>query len=343
MQEGGVVLTKYTISDVAEMLGVSRATVSRAMNNSPGVSAELRNRIITFINEIGYRPNSLARGLSKGHSSIVGLILGDVRNPFYADLAFYIQKILNNNGYMVMVFNSEYDSKKEIEFIQHAVHSNFAGLFLITAQTDGIKDSLEKLDIPLVLVNRIIDSFEANSVLLDNFKAGYIATMHLIELGHPRIAFIEGQSTSSTARQRFDGYRQALKNYNIQFDENYVLNSDLKLETGYELAKQYISKLDGAPKAVVIVNDMTAIGFMEYCRMVNIRVPEDISIVSFDNISISSLYDIQLTTVSQHVFEMSEQAVRLMLKLLINPNAKAERIILDPTLVVRNTTAKYNK
>ncbi|MDD3137928.1 MAG: LacI family DNA-binding transcriptional regulator [Lachnospiraceae bacterium] len=333
---------KYTISDVAEMMGVSRSTISKAINNSPGVGDELRKKVLDFVAEIGYQPNTIARSLSKGSLNIIALILGDVRNPFYSDLAFYIQKTLNNNGYMVMVFNSEYDIKKEIEFIELTVQFNFAGLILLTAQTDEIEKVLKKLDIPIVLVNRILESYDGNSVLLDNFKAGYIATMHLIELGHPKIAFIVGQSTSSASEQRYNGYRQALETYKLPFDEKNVFKSDLKLETGYELAKHYIADIENRPSAIVIVNDMTSLGFMEYCRESNIKIPEMLSIVSFDNIAFSSLYDIQLTTVSQHVCEMSEQAARLMLKQLKQPDAKSERIILDPTLIVRNTTSKYN-
>lgn len=121
-----------------------------------------------------------------------------------------------------------------------------------------------------------------------------------------------------------------------------MLKSDLKLETGYELAKYYFSDFANRPSAIVIVNDLTALGFMEYCRESKVKIPEQISIVSFDNIAFSSLYDIQLTTVSQHVCEMSEQAARLMLKQLKQPGLKPERIILDPTLIIRNTTANYN-
>ena len=119
---------KYTISDVAQMLGVSRSTISRAMNNSPGVGEELRKKVLDFVEEIGYQPNTIARSLSKGRQSIIALIVSDIRNPFYADLTFYIQKILHNNGYMLMVLNSEYDIRREKEFIHMAIQFNFSGV-----------------------------------------------------------------------------------------------------------------------------------------------------------------------------------------------------------------------
>ena len=312
---------KYTISDVAQMLGVSRSTISRAMNNSPGVGEELRKKVLDFVEEIGYQPNTIARSLSKGRQSIIALIVSDIRNPFYADLTFYIQKILHNNGYMLMVLNSEYDIRREKEFIHMAIQFNFSGVFLLTAQSEEIEKELDDIEIPVVLVNRILGSYEGDSVLSDNFKAGYIAAMHLIELGYPEIAFVKGPDVSSASEQRFRGYRQALENYRLPFKEQNVFKN--------------------RPKGIVISNDMMAIGFVEHCRESGVKIPEQISVVSFDNIVFSSLYDISLTTVSQHVREMSEHAARLMLKQMKNPQEKPERVILDPTLIVRRTTCPY--
>lgn len=328
---------RYTISDVAKMLGVSRSTVSKAMTNSSGVSKELRQKILDFVDEIGYTPNSIAQGLSKGKLNIVALILGDVRNPFYAELEFCIQKILNMNGYNVMMFNSEYQVEKELEYIAMAKQFNFAGLILFTAQDKQIQESLKNSDMSVVLVNRILPDYNGDSVLIDNFKAGYIATMHLIEKGHNNIGFIKGHNLSSASSQRYEGYLQALKNYNLKFDDRNIMVSDLKMSTGYELGKQFAG-LENRPSGMVIVNDLTALSFIQYCKEVNIRIPQDVSIVSFDNIVYSSLDGISLTTVSQHVREMGEHAARLMLKQLKDPDAAPERIILEPTLIVRGTT-----
>ena len=327
---------KITISEVAKQLNVSCSTVSRSINNAPGVSEEVRRRVLEYVSKIGYRPNTLAQCLSRGTINIVALIFGDVRNPFYADLAFHIQKILNENGYMVMVFNSEYDAEKEIEFIRLVKRFNFAGLIVVTAQTEEIRKELDKIDIPIVLVNRILESYKGSSVILDNFHAGYIATRHLIELKHVNIGFIGGHSDSSAAKQRYNGYRQALDNYKLPFDKDtYVFDSDLKFETGYRIARKFVADIRNRPSALVIVNDMTALGFIQYCKEAKVKIPEVLSIVSFDNIMFSSLYDIELTTVDQHVVEMSKHTARIMLAQLNNPQAKPERVILEPTLIVR--------
>ena len=333
---------KYSISDVAEMLGVSKSTVSRVINGNTGVGPELRKKVMDFVEEIGYQPNTIAQSLSKGHMNIVALILGDVRNPFYADLAFRIQQILNNQGYMVMTLNSEYNIERELEFLGLTEQFNFAGLILITAQEEKIEEKLKTMDIPKVLVNRSLPSYKGDSVLIDNFQAGYQATMHLIELGHRHIGFIKGPGVSSASSQRFAGYRQVMQNYGLPFEENFVFESDLKLETGRSLADDFC-KLEKRPSAMVIVNDMTAIGFMDGCRNAGIRIPEDLSIVSFDNIAMASMYGIELTTISQRVDEMGEKAAHLMLKQLNDKDAKPERIIMEPTLIVRKTTCEHTE
>ncbi|TCS77745.1 LacI family transcriptional regulator [Muricomes intestini] len=334
---------KYSISDVAEMLGVSKSTVSRAINGNSGVGEELRKKVLDLVEEIGYKPNTIAQSLSRGHMNIVALILGDIRNPFYADLTFNIQRILNKHGYMVMVFNSEYDVRREIEFLKLTLQFNFAGLILITAQAESVEGMLHSMNIPIVLVNRILPSYEGDSVLTDNFRAGYMAVMHLLELKHKHIGFIKGPGISSASTQRFDGYRQALQNFGLPFNEEYVFASDLKLETGISLAQKFVKELKERPSAMVIVNDMTAVGFMDGCKENGLRIPEDLSIVSFDNVDISAIKGIELTTISQHVDEMSEHTARLMLKQLKNKECKPERVILEPTLVVRNTTSLYEE
>lgn len=334
----------YTISQVAKMLGVSPSTVSRAMNNAPGVSDTVRKEILDFIDKIGYRPNTVAQSLSRGRSSMVALILGDIRNPFYADLAFGIQKSLDSHGFIVTTFNSEYNYEKERQFIQFAQQYNYSGIILITVNGEESGKYLKQLELPVLLVNRITEHYTGPLVVTDNFQAGYIAARHLINLGHKRIGFLAGQHKHSTASaQRFQGYRQALSNYQLKYCENYCrFDLDWRMNTGYETARSIFSQNAEAkdfPTAFLIANDLLALGFMDYCGSSGIRIPEDISIVSFDNIAYSGLHQIQLTTVSQHVETMSKEAANVMLQLLTDPPEEPKRVIIEPTLIVRNTTA----
>lgn len=334
---------KYSISDVANMLGVSKATVSRAINGNPGVGDELRKRVLDLVDEIGYRPNTIAKSLIKGHVNIIALILGDIRNPFYADLTFYIQQRLNKSGYMLVVLNSEYYVERELEFLDMIQQFSFAGLILLTAQDDGVENTLKALDLPKVLVNRVLPSYNGNSVLTDNFKAGYMAVTHLFELGHTRIGFVRGPQVSSASRMRYLGYCQALGSYGLPFQEDFVFDSDLKMEAGREVALDFAKKDGEKPTAMIIVNDLAAIGFMDGCREKDIRIPEDISIVSFDNIAFSSIRGIELTTIGQNVRMMGEQAARLILKQIEGKDTKIEKIVLEPTLFVRNSTRQFDE
>lgn len=333
---------KYTIGDIADQLGVSRATVSRAINGAPGVGPELRKKILEFVKELGYKPDTVAQSLSKGYRKIIGLIFGDVRNPFYAELTFYIQMAMNKYGYTVMIFNSEYSAHQEQEFIEMAREFRLAGLILFTAQTD--KDDLKEQTnrLPIVLVNRALDMAQCDSVTMDNFKAGYIAAMHLIELGHRRIGFVRGQSISSASVQRFEGYRQALKNWSLPLNEEDVMEGDLKMSAGYEMAPQFFQR-EKRPTGLIVTNDMMALGILDWCNEKGVKIPEELSIVSFDNIDFSKIHGIELTSVSQHVREMGEKAVELMLRRIREPQAEYKRIILEPTLIVRNTTMKYRE
>lgn len=334
---------RYTLTDIARELGVSCSTVSRALNNMEGVGEELRNKIVSFAEEVGYFPNAVARNSATGRMNVISLILGDIRNPFYADLVFHIQKDLSAHGYLLNIFSSEYNEAEEIKYIRLSERFNFSGLILLTACTEKISNELRHLKIPVVLVNRSLNMFRTDTVLLDNFKAGYIAAMHLIESGHSRIGYIMGPQTSVTSMQRYEGYCQAMKNYDLKIDPSLIFQGDLKMETGKKIADKLFTKRDTDISAMIISNDLTALGFIGHCTKKKIKIPEMLSVVSYDDIAFSSLDNIQLTTVSQHVAEMSHHATDLMLRRIRNENADFERIILDPTLVIRKTTLPYSE
>lgn len=331
---------KYTIQDVAKALDVSCSTVSRAINHAPGVSDAVREKILSFAEKVGYFPNTVARNSDTGRLNVISLILGDIRNPFYSDLVFYIQKTLNENGYLLTVFSSEYNEPDEVKYIRLSERFNFSGLILLTASSETIRNELSKVKIPVVLVNRTLENFQSDSVLMDNFKAGYLAAMHLIELGHQHIGYIHGQQNSSASEQRFLGYCQAMRNFGLAIKEEILLDGDLKMESGYQNAKK-IAAMQKKPSGIIVSNDMAALGFLAGCEEEGVKIPEVLSVVSFDDIQFASLANIQLTTVSQHVQDMGRNAAELMLGRLENPQAQTRRIILNPELLVRKTTAAH--
>lgn len=336
---------KISITEIAKQFGISPSTVSRAMNNQPGVSEQLRQQILRYMEECGYRAPVLKQQESEAKSKMIAMIVGDIRNPFYADLVFSVQKTLSENGYLLSIFNSEYEEQRELQFMHLAESYRFAGIIQVTVTTERMSTALKSLSIPVVMVNRMLNTFDTDVVLLDNYEAGYIATRHLIEQGHSRIGFLLGQMESSSSIKRYEGYLQAVKNYNLSVREADILPGDLTMPTAYNLAKDFCANLknnpEDAPTAMVVSNDLAAYGFMRGCREMGVEVPKMLSIVSFDNIWVSSIGDVQLTTVDPHVTDMGRIAAELMLSRINRPNKEAERVVLSPVLIERDSTIPY--
>jgi DNA-binding LacI/PurR family transcriptional regulator len=333
---------KYTISDVAQKAGVSPSTISRVLNNRSGVGSVLQQKIKDIIDELNYKPNILARSFSVGTIKIIGLILGDIRNPFYADLAFNLQKHLDDAGYILVPYNSEFKTSKEIEYIEKCSQYNFAGLMLITMHSKAIANAIRELKMPILLINRMLPNYTGDVVSSDSFQGGYMATKHLVDLGHESIAFLTSKIQLVSTMQRFQGYRQFLENHHLLFFDRWVFYGDLSMQSGYEIANKYAANIQNLPKAVVVADDIMAIGFINRLAELGIKVPEMLSVIGYDNISFGSLANINLTTIDQKIEEMSKHAARLILKRIENPDAQVERIILEPRLIIRNTTARYN-
>lgn len=335
----------YTIAKVAKELGVSPATVSRAMNNAPGVSKALQDKILHFVDKVGYRPNTIAQSLSRGRSNMIALILGDIRNPFYADITFNIQKNLEEHGFVVTTLNSEYDYRKELQFIELASSNNFGGIILVTVNSEQANKYINSINMPVLLVNRVMESYSGPFVITDNFQAGYIAARHLINLGHKDIGFLSGHyKTSSAAYQRFLGYKQALNNYCLTFNEQFCsFDLNLTMDTGFVAAKKIFESTSSKqrPSAYLMANDLLALGFMDYCELHSIHIPNDLSIIGFDDIDYASLHRIQLTTVSQHADKIAESASDIMVELLTDPPASPRKKIIEPTLIIRNSTKQF--
>lgn len=330
---------KLTISDIANLAGVSPASVSRVINGLPGVKPSIRKSIHSIIEETGYQPSTLASGLSRGKIKIIGLILGDIRNPFYADVTYYVQKQLQKYGFSTMLFSSEYDASKELEYISLANRLRFSGIIMISAlNSEELNSAIENLSCPVVLLNRTIEKYQGCTVVMNNLRAGYILTEHLIELGHTSIAFLTGPLNSVASSNRVIGFRQALADHGIEINEEFVSVGDLKQDTGFKYGTQIIQRLDTFASAIICGNDSMAIGFLDACQSNGIKVPEDISVAGFDDISVSRLQCINLTTIRQPTEAMATRAVDLILYKINNPEGINQHVMLEPELIVRNST-----
>ncbi len=328
-----------TIRDIAKMACVSHMTVSRVVNNDPRVREETRNKILNLIKKVGFKPDARARAFASKKSNLVGLIVSNISNPFYAALARGVEDKAHDAGYHV-VFSSIQNKYAQYEMIVN---------FMLSAGVDGIifasarlrEPVIKKLineRFPLVLVNRKLKGENFSYVGLDNVRGAYEITQHLINLGYKQIAIITGSSNLSTGIERLKGYQQALKDNGIEFTENYVIQGPYNRTTGYEGAKTFIN-MKNRPEAIFFGgNDYIAMGVIDAIYELGLRIPEDIALVGFDDTEFASNQRIKLTTVSQRQYEMGNLAVQILIDYIEKKQMDyVHKVILEPRLTIRNS------
>ena len=332
--------TNQIILNISEALNLSKSTVYRALSGRPGVRPEIRQLITDELDRralvVPERDNPKLLSPNK----LIALVVGDVRNPYFADLTYQIQHEMYRKGYTVILFNSDYDEKRELSFFELIAEYRLAGLILMSAvEKSQLIPALARIECPVVLLNRPIDGFAGSMMIIDNFQAGYMLTKHLIELGHQQISFLAGPLNSTASAARLNGYRQAMVNYSLPVLDDHIFYGDLQMTTGYVVGQEYARELRHLPRAIICGNDLMALGFWQACQEAGIRIPEDLSLAGIDNIVYSGLPHIDLTTVEQPIAEMGHRAVELLLSQIQENSAKSDRVILEPSLVVRKTTA----
>ncbi len=329
---------KATIKDIAKKSGHSCSTVSRVINNSPYVSAATRARIQAVIDATGFRPNNVARGLVKGKMNVVVCIIGDRLNQFYAELFSAAEEALNELGYLAVLCYTNYDPAKEEKYLEAVTENNFAGVIMVTApETPQLAQNLAKLDFPVVLANRHLVSVPTDVVLTDNYYGGYIATRYLLDLGHRRIAHWAGPDNSTASRERMRGYRDAMREAGLQVRDGDIWRGNLREADGYEFACRLMEQ----PRDITAVfcgNDMMARGVVVAYAERGRKIPDDLSIVGFDDAPIGVAGTVKLTTVRQHAQEMGKAAAEMVVNRMTNMDQPHRRLTFTPELVIREST-----
>lgn len=330
------------MKDIAEDLGVSVVTVSKAFNNHSDVSAETKARVLQRMKELNYQPSLHAQGLASGRSFIVGFIVPDLVHAFFSEIAKSLSRVLNAQGYGLVISSSDEDPEIERKEIDQMIRRRVDALLIASCQSNS--DSLMRLSdqkISYILIDRTFQRQKDNFVGANDVLVGEMATEHLIKLGRRRIAHIGGQMVS-TSIDRLQGYKNALARHKIRLNPDYVINRGRGDEsgdiTGRE-AMEKLLKLDPLPDAVFCFNDPAAIGAMGAILDAGLRIPEDIAIVGCGNIRYSESLRVPLTSVDVPSSTLGEKAGKLALQMMKAPKPQsAKSIHVPPTLIVRQSS-----
>jgi LacI family transcriptional regulator len=330
-----------TIRDVARLAGVSTTTVSHVINETRYVSDQLRTRVLAAMDELNYRPNVLARGLRRGETRTIGLIVPDNSNPFFAEIARIVEDVGFHNGYSVILCNSDGNLEKEAAYINVLIAKQVDGVIFIAAGSNHEHLSeLTGAGIPVVVADRDIPHTLADVVLIDNERGGYDATRYLIGLGHRQIACVAGPSDLNPSADRVQGYRRALEQAGIHVREQWIVPGDFRFQGG-EAAVEELLRLHQSPTAIFACNDMMAIGALRAIRGSGRQVPGDVSVIGFDDIPLASAVMPALTTVAQPMVELATLATQYLIAQIQDDDhiKPRQRTVLDAKLVVRGSCA----
>jgi LacI family transcriptional regulator len=330
-----------TLNDIADKAGVSVSTVSRVLNRKSQkhrISPETAKLVLKAAQELNYRPNQLARGLRLKRTLTIGLVVPDISNPFFAHVTRMIQKNAYALGYSMIVCNTDEDIDAEIEQIDLLRGKGVDGYIImpVGVENDHIVELINS-DKPLVLLDRCFSELETNSVVVDNYSGSYQATEYLVEQGHTRIAIIQGLINTSTNSERVNGYKEALKECGIPVDSKLIVGNDFRKDNGYIETKLLLSTPD-PPSAIFTMSDLITLGALEAIEESNFTIPEDLSIISYDDIDFAPFLKAPLTVVRQPKESMGKVAVKLLIEDIKSKSKNTkQKIVLKPELVIRNS------
>ncbi|NLA92183.1 MAG: LacI family transcriptional regulator, partial [Spirochaetales bacterium] len=323
---------KITIRDIARMTNLSVATVSRVLNNKPDVSDEARELVLSTMKEHNYNPNFMARALTLKKTDSIGLILPEITNPFFPEMAKGVENRAKELNYSVILANLNSDNSSLMETINFLKSKQVDGI-VIVQWSQEFAPAIQDDDFPIVAIDREEGKSYVN---FDNYGSGYQATSFLISKGHTEIAHLTGDLDTLSAQKRLAGYKRCLGEYGIAINEQFIVEGDFSLESGYE-GMQQLLKSTTLPTAVFAANDMVAIGAYDAITEKGLSVPEDISIVGHDDISFASIVRPKLTTVSVPRYELGVACIDVLHTLLAQKAKEPKTVNLQPELKIRDS------
>ncbi|MBN1522297.1 MAG: LacI family DNA-binding transcriptional regulator [Candidatus Aureabacteria bacterium] len=337
-----------TLKEIARIADVNISTVSRALNDSPLITLETKEKILAIAERMNYFPNSLARGLVSHKSETIGIILPKIfflQGPFFSEVLSGIEQVSVKNGYNILIASAT-GKKQEKNFPFNLTRAKRIDGMLIINEQQRIRNllALKKESFPFVFLNRFIKDTQINCVASDNVQGGHIATQHLTRLGHKRIAVITGSLKMAASHERLQGYRAALEEAGIPFDRRLVQEGlfEQGIESGVECATRLIEQ-SPLPTAIFAFSDEIAIGVMQVVKSKGLKIPEDIAIIGYDNIEYSAHLSPPLTTISQNPFTIGSASCQMLIDILSEKKVENNHIRISVNLVIRESCGYKQK
>jgi LacI family transcriptional regulator len=328
-----------SIHEVAKLANVSIATVSRTLHNNPRVSPETAARVWQAIRELKYYPNTHARSLASGRSHIVGLIVSDITNPFFPEMVRGFEESASRRGYDTIIASTNYDPSRTATAVRRMIERKVDGVGIMTSEMDqNLIDEMANRDVPMVFLDVAAPSRRISNLRIDYVGGINLAVRHLLELGHRRIGFLSGPFELKSARTRHDAFIECLGGIGIFEDARLVEQGNHRIDGGLA-AMQRLLQLDSPPTAVLASNDLTAIGALRGIRNMGLQVPDDISVVGFDDIDLAEFTEPPLTTVRLSRAEIAERALDCLLLNMDFGREGGSEVVIGTNLIVRKSTA----
>jgi DNA-binding LacI/PurR family transcriptional regulator len=335
---------RITINDVAKLSNVSKSTISRVINRSGPVSTQTREKVMQAVDALNYQPNEIARSLSLKRTKTIGVLVQDIRNPYYAESCWHAERVFKKYDYKIIISNADNNREDEATMLDGMRFHNVDGILCVGIQEESsrIVSFLSKTDIPVVVVDREIKGFDVKKVVLDNEYGGQLVADYLVSLGHRNIAFVTSQFTQAE-RCRLDGFKKAFAVRNLPLLPEYIITQSEEMwHKGEcpELVK--LMKSGPVPTAIFASNDFKAFHVVNILKKSNILVPDDVSLVGYDDVDAASYVSPSLTTVHQPVDKVIDRGAEMLMKLINNEEIEEIETVLRPWLVERESTRKID-
>ena len=332
-------MKKVTIEDVAKTAGVSRQTVSRAINDKGEISPVTKEHVLAVVEKLGYRPNRLAQGMVTQRTMTIGLVVPDITNLFFPEVARGVQDAGRENGYNILLCNTDDDPEEEMINLNSLADHQVDGIIMVSSCANEQRLAAFADGYPsIVLVNRDFNHPNVSLIKTNNLRGGYLATEHLLSLGHRQIGMIAPPNYRDSKIKRAQGYQDALRAAGIDPDPNLVAIGENTLQGGYQETLKLLRE-NPEMTAVFTYNDLMALGAIRACRDAGRRVPADIAIIGFDDISLAAMVNPSLSSIHVDKYELGQLALTRLLSKLDNPGNTLEPLLIDLSLVVRESTA----